>query len=225
MTEPFPLSPKDMFREGIVGFRRQPLLLLAGGAMTFAVFAVFRVPAQMAMNDERTVASVALDLVGSVLAATAAYPWFSYALGAARDKPISFMKPFRNPGRFYAQFVAAIWFWAAVMLGLRYLLGIPALLAAVFYAFYGYLVVDRSDMGGLKVLGTSVRLGDKRRVALFAILALFAMFNFLAAIPLGYGVNIGTIAATIGLLLITTSVTLVSGAALYDVLRKDLADG
>lgn len=224
-TEPFPLRPKDMFKEGFAGFRREPVLLLAGGALTFAVFAAFRIPAQMAADDGRWVPSLVLDLVGAVLAATAAYPWFNYALDAARGEDASFLKPFRYPSRFVAQFVAAFWFWAAVMLGLRYLAGIPALLAAVFYAFYGYVVVDRRDLGGLEVLGTSVRLGDKRRIALFAILALFAVFNFVAAFPLGYGTGPAPLAATVALLLVTTSITLVAGAALYDVLRRELPDG
>lgn len=225
MTEPFPITPVAMFREGIAGFRRQPLTLLVAGAVTFGVYAAFRIPAQIALDDGRRALGIALDLFGAVMAGTAAYPWFSYALSASRGEPEPFMKPLQIPARFLAQFVAAFWFWAAVMLGTRYLGGIPSILAAIFYAFYGYVVVDRSDMGGMKALGTSVRLGNKRRIALFAILTLFAVFNMFAVLPLGYGVNPGTIALTMALLLVTTSITLVAGAALYDTLKVNLPDG
>lgn len=225
MSEPFPLTPIAMFKRGFEGFRREPVLLLAGGAITFSVLAVTQVPAQMLVNDGQNVLGITVHLLGAVIAGTVAYPWFSYALDAARGEPGSFSKPFREPGRFAAQFVCAFWFWAAVLLGSRYLAGIPSILAGVFYAFYGYVVVDRHDLGGLKALGTSVRIGDKRRVAIFAILALFAIFNFFAALPLGYGVNPASIAAAAVLLLISTSITLVGGAALYDTLRVELPDG
>lgn len=225
MSDPFPLTPAAMFKEGVAGFRREPVLLLAGGAMVFAILAATQIPAQMLQNDGRSILAIIVHLLGAVAAGTAAYPWFSYALDAAREKPGSFAKPFRTPARFFAQFVAAFWFWAAVLLGSRYLAGIPAILAGVFYAFYGYIVVDKESYGGMRALGTSVRLGDKRRVALFAIMALFAVFNFVAALPLGYGVNPLSIAAAAVLLLISTSITMVAGAALYDTLRVNLPDG
>ncbi len=214
-----------MFREGVAGFKRQPLLLLLGGALTFAIYAAFRVPAQGLLDDDRRVAAIALDVIGGVVAATAAYPWFTYALRASRDEAVSLAEPLATMGRFFAQFVASFWFWAAVMLGFRYLFGVPAILALIFYAFYGYVVVDRHDLGGMKALGTSVRLGDKRRVAIFAIGAMFAVFNMLGTIPLWYGFNPATIVATLALLLVTTSVTLVAGAALYNTLKVELPDG
>ncbi len=120
--------------------------------------------------------------------------------------------------------MCAFWFWAAFFLGLRYLWGIPSLLAFLFYGFYGYVVADRTARGGLRALGTSVRLGHKRRIALFAIPTLFCVFNFVAALPLGYGggVNSFTIALTLVALLVTSSITMVSGAYLYDVLYSQL---
>ena len=111
-------------------------------------------------------------------------------------------------------------FWAAFLLGLRYLAGIPSIFATLFYGFYGYVVADRAAKGGLRALGTSVRLGTKRRVALFAILALFAVFNLLAAIPLGYDVSLLTVVLTLALLTVTASITLVGGACLYDALTE-----
>ncbi len=220
MTVPFPLRISVMFRRGIVGYARNFLPLTAAAAAPFAVYLAFRVAA---INQERFLASIALDLVGMVLAGTVSLPWFSYALDAARDKPIDILGPLGDVVSFVAQLVCSFWFWAAVLLGLRYLFGIPALFAAVFYGFYGYVVADGTAKGGLRALGTSVRLGTGRRVALFAVMALFAVFNFAAALPLGYGVNAVTIASTIAVALVTTSITVVAGACLYDTLY-DLMD-
>ena len=62
-------------------------------------------------------------------------------------------------------------------------------------------------------------------IGIFAILALFAVFNLFAAVPLGYSVGAAAVALPLVLLLISTSVTLVAGAALYDTLRVELPDG
>ena len=222
MREPFPLPISAMFRSGISGYVKNVVPLTAAAAITVAVFGLFRFWAQVAINNDQTLQSIVLDLVGLVLAGTIALPWFAYALDAARDKPIDVAGPWRSGRQFAAQLVCAIFFWAAFLLGLRYLAGIPSLLAALFYGFYGYVVADRAAKGGLRALGTSVRLGTKRRVALFAILALFAAFNLLAAIPLGYAVSVLTVVLTLALLTVTASVTLVGWACLYDVLTERL---
>lgn len=217
-VEPFPLAISAMFRRGFVGYVRNVVPLTVASAATLAVLGVFRVPAQMAMNDGRELQAIAIDLVGLVLAGTVSLPWFAYALDAARGRPIDLAGPFRDGILFVAQFVCAFWFWAAFMLGLRYLAGIPSIFAALFYGFYGYVVADRAANGGLRALGTSVRLGNRRRVALFAILALFIVFNLLAAIPLGFQVTPFTIVLSIAAFTVTSSITVVSGACLYDVL-------
>ena len=72
--------------------------------------------------------------------------------------------------------------------------------------------------GPLRSLGTSVRLSEKRRIALFAILVLFFLFNFVALLPLGYGVNPLTGVITLITLVMTTSITIVAWACLYDTL-------
>lgn len=224
-TSPFPLSPLAMFREGVAGFRRQPVLLVGAALVTFGVMAAFRVPAQNALNEGNNAVGLALDIVGAVLAATVAYPWFYYALAAARDEPVSIADPFKTPMRFYAQFGAAFWFWAALIFGVQFLAGVPALLITIFYAFYGFVVVDRHDLGGLKALGTSVRLGQGKRIGLFAIMGLFAIFNFFAFIPVGYGLSPLTLALAVALVSVSTSITMVGGAALYDVLKGELSGG
>ena len=223
MTEPFPLSIAAMFRQGLTGYARNIGPLTVGAAATLVVYGVFRVLAQQALDDGQQLASIALDLVGLVLAGTVALPWYVYALDAARSEPIDLAAAWRG-GRFSAQFVCAIWFWAAFMLGVRYLFGIPSILALLFYGFHGYVVADRAAKGGLRALGTSVRLGHRRRVALFAILALFIVFNLVAALPLGSGATPLTIVTSVALFSATGSVTLVSGACLYDALYARLED-
>ena len=222
MTEPFPLRISAMFRQGWTGYIKNLLPLTVGAAATFAVYGVFRVLAQSALDDGQEIPSVVLDLVGLVLAGMIAMPWYTYAIAAARNEPIDLVAPWRDGARFNAQFVCAFWFWAAFMLGLRYLFGIPSILAMLFYGFHGYVVADRAAKGGLRALGTSVRLGHKRRVALFAILALFVLFNLVAALPLSYGVSPSTVAVSVVLFSVTASVTLVSGASLYDALHARL---
>lgn len=222
MTEPFPVRISAMFRQGWTGYIRNLVPLTVGAGATFAVYGVFRLLAQSALDDGQEISSVVLDLVGLVLAGVIAMPWYAYAIGAAREEPIDLVAPWRDGARFSAQFVCAFWFWAAFMLGLRYLFGIPSIFALLFYGFHGYVVADRGAKGGLRALGTSVRLGHKRRVALFAILALFIVFNFMAAVPLSYGVSPLTVAASAALFSVTASITLVSGACLYDALLARL---
>ena len=224
MTEPFPISIVAMFRRGWSGYTSNIGPLTVGAVATFAVYGVFRILAQQALDDGQQIASIALDLVGLMLAGTVALPWYVYALAAARSNPIELAAAWRDGSRFSAQFVCAFWFWAAFMLGLRYLFGVPSILALLFYGFHGYVVADRVAKGGLRALGTSVRLGHKRRVALFAILALFIVFNLAAAIPLSYGVTPVTYAASAVCFTVTGSVTLVSGARLYDVLYARMED-
>ncbi len=222
MTEAFPLRISAMFREGWAGYRRNIGPLTVGALATVAVYGVFRLLAQQALNDGQEIASVVLDLVGLVLAGTVAAPWYSYALDAARSRPTDLGAPWRDGALLSAQFVCSFWFWAAFMLGLRYLFGIPSILAVLFYGLHGYVVADRVAKGGLRALGTSVRLGHKRRVALFAILALCIVFNLMAALPLSYGASPLPIAVSVAAFTVTASITLVSGACLYDALYARL---
>lgn len=222
MTEAFPLRISAMFREGWTGYIRNVGPLTVGALATFATYGVFRLLADQALDDGQEIASVVLDLVGLVLAGTVSVPWYAYAINAARARPIDLGGPWREGSLFSAQFVCAFWFWAAVMLGLRYLFGLPSILAFLFYGFHGYVVADRAAKGGLRALGTSVRLGHKRRMALFAILTLFILFNFVSALPLGYGASPLSIAVSVAAFSATASVTLVSGACLYDALTARL---
>ena len=230
-VEPFPLKPSQMIVNGIEGFRRAPVALMLGTLLPFLLSSPFvfvgqsRIAdaEQISLGNSDVVSGLALNLVGLVLAGAAAYPACVYALRAARDEPIALGEPFADLGRFRAMFVGTFWFWAGILLGLNFFV-LPAIFVFVFYAFYGFVLVDRPDLGGLKALGTSVRIGDKRRIAMFALTALFGFLLFLCILPIGFALNAGTIALMYVLLLAGTAVSLVSWASLYDTLRKDLPD-
>ncbi len=67
-----------------------------------------------------------------------------------------------------------------------------------------------------------LRLGERRRIGLFAIGGMLFVFNILGASGLAAGLNpLGYSLAVVGLS-VTTSITLVSGAAIYRVLQEKL---
>lgn len=211
----------EAFAAGIRGYVRNLVPLTAAGAATLAVFLGFRFPAQAAVDSGALLRSLVLDLVGLVAAAVVAYPWFSYALDADRGVPIDIWKPFAQPSGFAVQAVASFWFWAGLLLGLRYLYGIPSIIALLFYAFYGFVVADHQAQSGLRALGTSARLGEGRRVGLFAVAALLIVFNMFGAIAVGFGSNALTWILTFAGLLITTNISMVIGARIYRVFRNE----
>jgi hypothetical protein len=217
----FGVGMGEAFGAGTRGYVRNVMPLTAAGAVTLAVFLGFRFPAQSAADSGALVRSLLLDLAGLVAAAVVAYPWFSYALDADRGVPIDIRKPFAHLSGFGIQAVASLWFWAAILFGLRYLYGIPSIVALMFYAFYGFVIADQQVESGLQALGVSARLGEGRRVGLFAVAALLIAFNMLGAIAIGFGTNPLTWALTFAGLLITTNISLVVGARIYRVFQNE----
>ena len=218
----FGIGLGDVFRAGIGGYFRQPAPLSLAGAVTLATYLLFRIQAQHAYDAAALGRSILLDLAGLVLASLAALSWYAGALAADRGLKVDLSAPFHHRRRFTAQAVASFWFWAAVLFGLRYLYGIPSLLALTFYAFYGYVVTE-GESKGLRALGQSVRLGQGRRVGLFAVGLIFLVFNLLGALPLGYAVNpFTTVLASLGIL-VTTNITIVAGARIYRTLTGEVS--
>ena len=216
--KPFPIPISAMFQRGLRGYVANVVPLTLAAVVTLGVYAAFGIPAAGAFNDGDTVRYLGLNITGMVLASMVALPWFTYALNTARNEPIDIAAPFRDGTRFVDQLVASFWFWAAFLLGFQYLLTIPALFVAVLYGFFGFVVAERAVDGPLRALGTSVRLGEKRRIALFALLVLFFMFNFAALFPLSLGVNPVTVVITLITLAMTASISMVAWACLYDTL-------
>ncbi|MEM8924617.1 MAG: hypothetical protein AAGD35_14030 [Actinomycetota bacterium] len=223
-TQAFPIGVGTLFKKGIEGYIANVVPLSVAGVATLLTYGAFRYPAQLLFDDGAVGRSLLVDLVGLLIAGTIAYPWYSYALDAAAGDGVDWRRPFEEPRRFAYQATASFWFWAGVLAGVRwgaYLFFLPAILVILLYAFHGYVNADRSRDGGLKLLGVSVKLGAGYRIALFALMALFIMFNFMGAIALGFG-EIGplTITGAVVGMVITTNVTMVSGAHLYRVLLE-----
>jgi hypothetical protein len=213
-TRTFGIGLGEMFMAGVDGYRRNFVILSVAGALTLSTYLAFRLYAQAALADGRIARSIVFDLAGMILASVVALPWYSYALDADRALPVDPAKPFRSIGLFAPQAVASFWFWAAILLGLRYLYGIPSILALVFYAFYGYVVAE-GRVTGLQALGISARLGEGRRVGLFAVSLIFLVFNLFGAIALGFFVSPLTVVLAFLGVLVTANITLVAGARLY----------
>jgi|GEM_PF-802943 len=234
----FGIRIPDVFKAGFTGYFKNIVPLTLAALATLAVYGIFRYEAQQAFDQERDFASIAIDLVGLVVAGTISYPWYYYALQAARGEKVELGAPFYYMNRFGHQFVGSAFFWAGVLFGVRYgraLAFLPALVIMMFYAFHGYVVADTPPnkegmRGGTYALGTSVRLGDKRRFGLFAIACLFMLLNFVGAMTgLAFlqrdpDAQITGIATVVIGLAITTSITMVSGAYMYDELKEKLGD-
>ena len=217
--ETFGIGIGELSRAGVAGGRARPLALAVSAAATLGTYLAFRLPAQAASVRGEAMRSLVLDLTGLLLAGMVALPWYSISLAVARGEEIDLTRVLTLP-RLAAQAVASFWFWAGALRGLRYLYGIPALVVLVLYAFHGFAVADGAP-SGLRALGTSVRLGEGRRVGIFAIACLFLLLNLVGAIALGTGVDALSVAVTAVALLVTTNVTMVAGARLYLALERD----
>jgi hypothetical protein len=170
---------------------------------------------QLVSDDQTAWTQLGVLIAGMVATTTVAYPWFRAALASIDGTAAPF-----HAGRFYDQAVASAFFWAGLLLGFRYLYGIPALFVVVMYAFFGYAVVEEPRRGGLKALGWSVQVGTKRRVGIFAMVALLLLMNLLAFIPIGLGTGPVLVVVTALLLNVTTNVSIVSGAVVYRALER-----
>lgn len=219
----FGIRPAAVFMSGLRGYGSNVVPLTLAALVVLTTYAAFRYPSAQLLDADRVWAARGLDLAGLFSAGTLAHPWYRYALQAADGEKVIPGLPFATPRRFAYQASASFWFFAAVVLGQQYLGGLPAILAALLYAFYGFVVAE-SDDGGLKALGTSVRLGERRRIGLFAIGGMLFVFNLLGASGLAVGATALGYSLTILGLSITTSITLVSGAAIYRVLQEKLDD-
>lgn len=225
----FGIGIGEIFSKGFNGWKSNIVPLTLAGVVPIAISSGVSLFAQQ-FNDAATVRDgvlwFALNFVGWVIAGTLSYPWYVYALRAVDGDPVVLSEPFETPKRFLYQFVGSFWFFAGFLFGIRFVIipFLPALFILVLYAFYGFVIADEGK-GGFTALGTSIRMGEKRRIGLFAISLMFIMFNFAGVVP-GFAIEQPTlrlIVATLGLVF-TTSITLVSGAAIYRVFRGFLND-
>lgn len=231
----FGIRIPDIFTIGFKGYVKNIIPLSLAGALTLAVYGAFRYEAQQFLNDGHDFRALVVDLAGLILSSTMAYPWFFYALRASRGEKVDVRDPFFFLNRFKHQAVAGAFFWAGVLFGVRYGAGLfflPAIVVGVLYAFYGYVIADTPPAkneglrGGSYALGTSIRLGEKRRFGIFCIGVLLMVFNFFGA-AFGLGIEAEPLVQYPVMLLgliVTTSITLVGGAHIYDILKEKLGD-
>lgn len=232
-VEPFPLGIGTMMRQGLEGLRREPVALTVGGVLPIVVMVPFAALAGVAFDDDRVAAGVAFSIVAVVIGGMFSFPQCHYALRTARGEAVDLVEPFREWIRFVPMLVGSFWFWAGFLLAFQMgpqLLALAGPAIVMGYAFFGFVIDDRYDMGGLKALGTSVRIGDGRRFALLAIVCLYAavgfvvyLLGFTAAVSAGLTGAPATIAGAV-VVVPFIAFALVSWAGLYDVLRKDLED-
>ena len=191
-VEPFPLGIGAMMQGGLEGLRREPVALLLGALVPVVVMVPLAALAGTAFDDDRVAAGVTFSILALVLGGMFSFPLCHYALRAARQEPIDLGEPFRRWIRFVPMLVASFWFWAGFLLGFQMgpqLLALAAPAIVMGYAFFGFVIDDRHDLGGLKALGTSVRVGDGRRFALLAIVCLYAAVGFVVYL-LGFTIAI-----------------------------------
>lgn len=209
-----------LLRDAFRCFGLQPARLVLAGATTIAVYVTFRIIAQASMESGSVASSIVIDFAGLVTAGVVALPWYARALGAARGERSIRSTLLKDNGSLQGQAVASIWFWAAFLLGLRYLWGLPSVLALVFYAFHGFAIADGRTKSGLKALGISARMSEGRRFVLFGIAVVFLVFNMAGALPLALGSTPFALVASLLTLSVTASITLVAGANLYLMWRE-----
>lgn len=232
-VEPFPLGIGAMMRAGFEGLKREPVALLLGALVPVLIMVPLAAMAGTALDDDRVAAGVTFSILAVVVGGMFSYPLCHYSLRAARDEVVDLAEPLRQWIRFVPMLVASFWFWAGFLLAFQFgpqLLALAAPAIVMGYAFFGFVVDDRHDQGGLKALGTSVRIGEGRRFALLALVCLYAAMGFVVYL-LGFTVAISTgltgAPATIAgsvVILPFIAFALVAWAELYDVLRKDLED-
>jgi hypothetical protein len=220
----FGMDLGDMFFGSIGGYFKSILPITLAGVLTICTLVVCLLSVQEILDGQQGYRATAVYVVAMTIVGTSALPWYFYALAIADGQKIPWTKPFQKPKLFVAQAVCSFWFWAAITLGFRYLLGIPAILALVFYCFHGYLIADGATESGLNALGTSVRLGQGRRLGLAAIGGLFLIFNMFGIVSMGYEDAPLALTGPIAVLglSVTGSITLIAGAKIYQLVEKEL---
>lgn len=240
----FGISIGEVFTAGFRGYFNNAIILTLAGLPVLITMAVVSTPwrnfnaelqgqvdASVGTDNEITslpivdqLTWIGLLMLAAIPAGTVAFAWFRYALDVVDGKEINIRAPFLDVRKIFSHFVATFWFWLGIGFGIRFLFGIPSVLVIILYAFYGFVIAEQTEVSGLKALGTSIRLGQGRRIGLFAIAGLMFVFNIFGVIGFAVGLE-GTTPSTAGIVLgvlglsVTTSITLVSGATIYRVLE------
>ena len=202
--------------KGIDNYRRSALPATGMALAVLALYGAARVTAQGFVDSDDLLIAFAIDFAGLVAASILALPWFRLALSVERGEDDGMPSP--EGLQWGSMAVATLFFWGGFLLGIRYMVGIPSVFVLIWYGLFGFAVAS-GIAPGLKALGTSVRLGQGRRWTVALLAFVLGFLNFLGLLPIGAGVNPGTVVATIVLLAVTTNISMGAGAHLYDWLR------
>ncbi len=199
---------------GIDNYKKSFLPASAMGLAVLVLYGAARITAQSAVDSNDLGVAFAIDAVGLVAATILALPWFRLALRTEWEIEADAQSELSDL-KWGSMVVAALFFWAGILLGIRYMVGIPSIFMLIWYGLFGFAVAAGVSPG-LKALGTSVRLGQGRRRTVAAVAFVLALFNLLGLLPIGAGVNAITIVGAVLLLTVTTNVSLGAGAHLFD---------
>ncbi len=207
----------SILERGFGNYRRSLVPASAMAVLVILVYGSARIIAQNSVDEGNLGTAFAIDALGLVLATVLALPWFRLALATERGS-----SPANLPLEWGSMLVAALFFWGGILLGIRYMVGIPSIFMLVWYGLFGFAVAAGTKPG-LNALGTSVRLGQGRRWAVAATAAVLAFLNLLGLLPIGSGLNPLTATVAVLLLVATTNISMGAGAHLYDRLKESEA--
>jgi len=224
----FAIGIGEMLTLGWRGYRANILSLTLGAGITFATFGITRLFVDVV---DGPLTKLLVQLAGLVVTSAAALPWYRAALHAVDGTKTAISALFSQPSRFVTMLFASVFVWAGIQFGVRYLRGIPAIFVIVMYGFYGFIIADRPS-GASKALGESVLLGQGRKMGIAAVAGILLLLNLAGALPVGAALTVfpgvadyglgstpGATALAVAMLVVTTSWSMVCGAAVFRALE------
>jgi len=211
------VSPTVQDVPGIVGrgidnYRKSILPLSGMAVVVIGLYGGARLTAQRFVDSGDLGVAFAIDAIGLIVASIIALPWFKLALAIESEEPYGMDSP--GSLQWGSMVVASLFFWGGVLLGIRYMVGIPSIFVLIWYGFFGFAVAA-GVKPGLTALGHSVRLGQGRRWIVAMMAFVLGFINLLGALPIGAGINVLTVVAAVLLLIVTTNVSMGAGAHLF----------
>ncbi len=221
---PFGIGMGEMLTVGWKGYRNNFLSVTAPGVVTFSFLALSFLLAQSVGGIWQ---QTLVLLGGLVVTSAVSLPWYRAALNAFDGVDTRLSSLLHHPGRFGTMMFASVFVWAGVQFGLRYLRGIPSVFVIILYGFYGFIITEHPEVGGMKALGQSVLLGQGRKMGIAVVAAVLILLNLASALPVGLilsalpGSETGPLAQGLAVvfLIFTTSWSMVCGAAVYRMLQ------
>lgn len=205
--------------KGLTTYKSRPALLSVLSLLVLGLYGTARNYAASLQTTRRGLALL-VDVIGLVGSTVLALPWFKTSLVLMRDSRAPLRELLRIGEGLGPMLTASAFFWAGILLGVRYSFGIGALFVLVWYGLFGYAVAA-GEGSGLKALGSSVRLGQKSRLTVAALGAVLLTLNLMAALPIGVQQTPFTILLATALLVVTTNISIGAGAHLFSLLTAD----